>query len=291
MVALAPAGETVGEMSLIMRSQRTFRPAGGAARHRTAAHQPGRLRSADRAPSARDDESDAADGASGCATPPAAAATAPGPRPSPSCRCRTGLESAPIAHRLASALTEMGSRAAVLDVAAGEQTAEWFNTFEAAHDVVFYRGDAPDSRLDASMPAPGRPHLPSGARRPAFAASARSICPRSRSAPAACRNCCCCIRRAPSAGLPEHFSLRSGLFESHHHIRAGNTDDIRAAGALHRRARRGPGAGGRRRARLRPYRHHQGAEGSGRAVRSSRRHLDGRDHRRGPGAGMGRARN
>ena len=64
-----------------------------------------------------------------------------------------------------------------------------------------------------------------------------------------------------------------------------------AAGALHRRPRRGAGAGGRRRAGLRPYRHHQGAEGSGRALRSSGRHLDGRDHRRGPGAGMGRARN
>ena len=28
------------------------------------------------------------------------------------------------------------------------------------------------------------------------------------------------------AGLPEHFSLRSGLFESHHHIRAGNKADV-----------------------------------------------------------------
>ena len=33
----------------------------------------------------------------------------------------------------------------MLDINAGEQTAEWFNSFEAAHDVVFYRGDAPDS--------------------------------------------------------------------------------------------------------------------------------------------------
>jgi NTE family protein len=29
------------------------------------------------------------------------------------------------------------------------------------------------------------------------------------------------------ADLPEHFSMRSGLFESHHHIRAGNSSDIR----------------------------------------------------------------
>ena len=30
-----------------------------------------------------------------------------------------------------------------------------------------------------------------------------------------------------SEGLPEHFALRSGLFESHHHVRAGNAEDIR----------------------------------------------------------------
>ena len=56
-----------------------------------------------------------------------------------------GLGDEPIAHWLAAALVEMGSRAAVLDSRAAEQPAEWFNSFEAAHDVVFYRGDAPDS--------------------------------------------------------------------------------------------------------------------------------------------------
>ena len=30
-----------------------------------------------------------------------------------------------------------------------------------------------------------------------------------------------------SETLPEHFALRSGLFESHHHVRAGKPDDIR----------------------------------------------------------------
>ena len=55
------------------------------------------------------------------------------------------LEAAPVAHRIANALSEMGSRAAVLDIQASDQSAEWFNAFEAAHDVVFYRGDAPDS--------------------------------------------------------------------------------------------------------------------------------------------------
>ena len=145
MVALAPAGETVGEMSLITRSHEHTAQLVALRDTELLRISPRGFRGADRAPSAGDDESDAANGASGCATPPAAPATARGPRPSPSCRCRTGLESAPIAHRLASALTDMGSRAAVLDVSAGEQSAEWFNTFEAAHDVVFYRGDSPDS--------------------------------------------------------------------------------------------------------------------------------------------------
>jgi len=56
-----------------------------------------------------------------------------------------GLSEVPIAQRLTNALAAMGRRAAVLDASASDQTAEWFNSFEQAHDVVFYRGDAPDS--------------------------------------------------------------------------------------------------------------------------------------------------
>src|SRR6201989_2220553 len=56
-----------------------------------------------------------------------------------------GLSDVPIAQRLSQALAQMGVRAAVLDASASDQPAEWFNTFEQAHDVVFYRGDAPDS--------------------------------------------------------------------------------------------------------------------------------------------------
>src|SRR3569833_2143186 len=56
-----------------------------------------------------------------------------------------GLSDVPIAQRLAQALAQIGVRAAVLDASAGDQTAEWFNSFEQAHDIVFYRGDAPAS--------------------------------------------------------------------------------------------------------------------------------------------------
>ena len=135
------------------------------------------------------------------------------------------LEAAPIAHRIANALCEMGSRAAVLDINASEQSAEWFNAFEAAHDVVFYRGDAPDSswthqclrqadrifllaRADQALPL--RPlDLPAFKERASGLPELLLLHPPGK-----------------RAGLPEHFSLRSGLFESHHHVRAGNNADV-----------------------------------------------------------------
>ncbi len=134
-------------------------------------------------------------------------------------------EAEPIVHRIANALSEMGSRAAVLDQRACDQSAEWFNAFEAAHDVVFYNGDAPDSAWThqclrqadrifllarADRPLPLRP-----LDLPAFKERASGLPELLLLHPPGVR-----------AGLPEHFSLRSGLFESHHHIRAGNSADV-----------------------------------------------------------------
>src|ERR1051326_1869978 len=137
-----------------------------------------------------------------------------------------GLGDEPIARRLAASLVEMGSKAAVLDASSAEQSAEWFNNFEASHDVVFYRGDAPDSpwthlclrQADrvfllarADRPLPLKPlDLPAFKERAAGLPQLLLLHPEGR-----------------SRGLPEHFALRSGLFESHHHIRNGRTDDIR----------------------------------------------------------------
>ena len=56
-----------------------------------------------------------------------------------------GLRDAPVARGLAETLIKMGAKAAVLDSAASDETTEWFNRFEAEHDVVFYQGDEPDS--------------------------------------------------------------------------------------------------------------------------------------------------
>jgi len=136
-----------------------------------------------------------------------------------------GLADTPIAFRLATALTEMGSRAAVLDSAAADQDAEWFNSFEQAHDVVFYRGDAPDSAwthlclrqadrifllASADRPLPPRP-----LDLPAFKERASGL-PE-------------LLLLQPQTGplkLPEHFSSRSNLFQNHHHIRVGHPRDI-----------------------------------------------------------------
>jgi NTE family protein len=137
-----------------------------------------------------------------------------------------GLGDEPIARRIASVLVQMGSKAAVLDANSAEQSAEWFNAFEAAHDVVFYRGDAPDSTwtqlclrqadrilllAESDKPLPLRP-----LDLPAFKERATGL-----------PQLLLLHRSGRADELPEHFALRSGLFESHHHVRAHNMDDIR----------------------------------------------------------------
>ncbi|HEY2007973.1 MAG TPA: patatin-like phospholipase family protein, partial [Rhizomicrobium sp.] len=136
-----------------------------------------------------------------------------------------GLENTGVTHRLASALSESGSRAAVLDVAASDQSADWFNNFEAAHDVVFYRGDLPDSAWThqclrqadrifllarANQPLPLAPlELPAFKARASGPPQLLLLHP-----------------DGASAVLPDHFSVRSGLFRAHHHLRAGHQADV-----------------------------------------------------------------
>jgi NTE family protein len=137
-----------------------------------------------------------------------------------------GLSQAKIAHRLSTALNEMGSKAAVLDASSAEQSAEWFNSFEAAHDIVFYRGDTPTSpwtqlclrQADrvfllarSDQPLPLRP-----LDMPAFKERATGL-----------PELLLLHPQGAGQGLPEHFAIRSGLFESHHHIRAGDPQDVK----------------------------------------------------------------
>jgi NTE family protein len=136
-----------------------------------------------------------------------------------------GLSEVPIAQRLTSALSGMGCRAAVLDASVSNQTAEWFNSFEQAHDIVFYRGDAPDSPwthlclrqadrifllAHANQPLPLAPlDLPAFKERASGPPELLLLHP-----------------DGASAVLPDHFSVRSGLFRAHHHLRAGHQADV-----------------------------------------------------------------
>lgn len=137
-----------------------------------------------------------------------------------------GLDDEPIARRLAAVLAEMGSKTGVLDSAASGRPAEWFDSFESAHDLVFYRGDLPDSAWThhcvrqadrvfllarADRPLPKRPF-----EMPAFKARAGGL-----------PQLLLIHPEGAASGVPDYFSLRTGRFESHHHLRAGNAGDIR----------------------------------------------------------------
>lgn len=136
-----------------------------------------------------------------------------------------GLAEAPIAHRLAQALGEMGSRAAVLDIASSEQTAEWFNNFEAAHDVVFYRGDTPDSPwTNQCLRQADRIFLLARADRPLPLAPLDL--PAFKERASGLPQLLLLHPDGASAVLPEHFTTRGGLFSNHYHLRAGHPADV-----------------------------------------------------------------
>ncbi|HTT85538.1 MAG TPA: patatin-like phospholipase family protein [Rhizomicrobium sp.] len=137
-----------------------------------------------------------------------------------------GLSEEPIARQLADALVDMGSRAAVLDAKAAEHAADWFNSFETAHEIVIYRGDSPNSAWThlcvrqadrifllarADRPLPDHPF-----EMPAFKARAGSL-----------PELLLLHQGTVTRGLPKQFSLRNRIFESHHHLRAGESGDIR----------------------------------------------------------------
>lgn len=138
-----------------------------------------------------------------------------------------GLESDPTVRRIAEALIGMGAKSAVLDSLVAEETTEWFNRFENEHDIVFYQGDTPDStwtnfclrqadrilylaRADESMPV--HPFERQGYKTPLSAAPELLL-----------------IQPNPSAPyrLPKHIELRRDLFITHHNVRAGNAEDVK----------------------------------------------------------------
>jgi NTE family protein len=134
-----------------------------------------------------------------------------------------GLAADPVAHRIVAALIDMGAKAAVLDAAASGQSAAWFHTFEAAHDVVFYRGDTPDSAwTQHCLRQADRIYLFAHADRPLPPRPLHAVKERVCGLPEL-------LLLHPSGhhgAVPEHFALHSGLFESHHHIRQDRPGDI-----------------------------------------------------------------
>jgi NTE family protein len=137
-----------------------------------------------------------------------------------------GLHDEPIAQELIAVLQQMGARAAIVDAGAADRASEWFNQFENAHDIVFYVGDSPGSawsqlclrqsdrilflaRADKALPR-SFPYVPPYKARPGAGPQLLLFHPGSVARP-----------------LPQQFSTRNGVFESHHHIREGVPDDIR----------------------------------------------------------------
>jgi len=134
-----------------------------------------------------------------------------------------GLSEEPVAHLLAEALVKMGSKAAVLDAAAAVQSAEWFNAFEAAHDMVLYRGDRPDTAWTQLCVRQADRIL-------LLARAGLELPPRPVRTP---KERVCGLPellllhpQGANTELPEAFASRSGLFEAHHHLRDGHQGDI-----------------------------------------------------------------
>jgi NTE family protein len=138
-----------------------------------------------------------------------------------------GLADDPVARSMTAILVNMGAKAAVLDKASSDQSTEWFNRFEAEHDVVFYQGDLPDStwsqfclrqadrvlliaRADANLP---------------LHPFERRFFKRETTAPPELL----LVHPGDAArrGVPQHIELRSDLYGTHHHLRAGNTSDLK----------------------------------------------------------------
>jgi len=138
-----------------------------------------------------------------------------------------GLGSNPVVRSMAEILVNMGAKAAVLDSSASDETTDWFNRFEAEHDVVFYQGDQPDStwtnfclrqadrimliaRADESIPL--HPFERRFFKREMAASPELLLLHPGDTTP---------------RGLPQHIELRNDLFGTHHHVRTGSTGDLK----------------------------------------------------------------
>lgn len=138
-----------------------------------------------------------------------------------------GLTDVAAVHSMADALIHMGAKAAVLDSSASSETTEWFNRFEAEHDIVFYHGDQPDSRwTNLCLRQADRIMLIARADEslPLYPFERRYF---QRELTATPELLLVHAQGHTPGGLPRQIEFRSDLFGAHHHVRTGNVDDIK----------------------------------------------------------------
>jgi NTE family protein len=139
---------------------------------------------------------------------------------------QSGVHGMSVLKPLVDTLVEMGAKVAILDAEHAHETTDWFNRIEASHDIVFYRGDTPESawthfcmrqadklflvaRSDQSMPL--HPFEQRYFKRDLGAAAELLLV----------------HPGGAAANLPSHIEFRRDLFETHHHIREGQGTDIK----------------------------------------------------------------
>jgi NTE family protein len=137
-----------------------------------------------------------------------------------------GLATDPTVRRIAEALIGMGAKSAVLDSMVADETTEWFNRFEAEQDIVFYKGDTPNSAWTkfclrqadhvlylayADEHIPLHPFEQRGFKVPTAPPPELLLVHR---------------RGATPHRMPRHIEVRRDLFGTHHHLREGNVGDV-----------------------------------------------------------------
>ena len=138
-----------------------------------------------------------------------------------------GLADESAARAIAEALVKMGAKAAVLDHSAHDETTEWFNRFEAEHDMVFYQGDRPDSTwTNFCLRQADRVMLIA---RADDTLTMHAFERRYFQRELAASPDLLLVHPGGSVrgGLPQHLELRGDLFGTHHHVRSGNSADIK----------------------------------------------------------------
>ena len=138
-----------------------------------------------------------------------------------------GLTEVAAVRSMADALVKMGAKAAVLDYTSSGESTEWFNRFEAEHDIIFYHGDQPDSSWTSlCLRQADRIMLIAKADEsvPLHPFDRRYF---QRELTATPELLLVHSHGQTRGGLPRHIEFRSDLFGTHHHVRTGNIEDIK----------------------------------------------------------------